>query len=166
MRKQEPQGPSPCRTDYKTRHNNFSSGLAPVASDGLDASSLAENRVAHLRYYSIQAKLPSSQLTRGQSKARANALAIALSFALVTLLLASFPQVSAQTPYNGTIVLNGGPGQALVFYGTQSAVNIELSNLEYKTPASLTLEFWVAPRCAQTACAFFTLKTTNSSEYV
>lgn len=102
----------------------------------------------------------------GNGSGRATIASLALYIALFALLCAFLPVASAQTLYNGTILLNGGPGQALVFYGTQSAVTIGLDNLTYNMPASLTLEFWVAPRCTQVSCAFFTLRTTNSSEYV
>lgn len=166
MRIQWPPGSSPCRTDNKTRLNSSSHILDSGAFSSLDAPSSCENRLYGSRYYAILPHLPASRLSGGKWSLSATFLSALLYFALFLLLSSSMPLVSAQSVYNGTIVMNGGAGQALVFHGTQSAVTIGLDNLNYILPPSLTLEFWVAPRCTQVACTFFTLKTTNSSEYV
>jgi hypothetical protein len=61
--------------------------------------------------------------------------------------------------------MNGGPGQDLSFYGYQSAAAFPLQGTTSPEP-TFTLEFWVAPRCSNIKCTFFTLQSSNASEYV
>lgn len=62
-------------------------------------------------------------------------------------------------------IMQGGPGQALAFYGTQSTAVFPLTNISAVDDA-FTLEFWVMPTCSQLGCSFFTLQSENYSEYV
>jgi hypothetical protein len=86
---------------------------------------------------------------------------------LVLIFLVSGPSIvatAAQQGGPGSVILNGGPGQALAFYGTQSAAVFPL-DLSEELAASFTLEFWVSSRCASPACAFFTLQTAESYDF-
>lgn len=87
-------------------------------------------------------------------------------FSLFALLCASLALASSTSVEASSFIINGGPGQALVFYGTESAVSFDLDQVFVLPDASLSLEFWVSPRCTYLSCTFFTLRTNDSQTYV
>lgn len=91
-----------------------------------------------------------------------------LGRSIIPLFLLLWPICASPFPpsaTNSSIVLNGGPVQAMVFYGTQAAAVFPLTNGTCAGPV-ITLEFWVAPRCSSPACAYFTVQGSNASSYV
>lgn len=87
-------------------------------------------------------------------------------FLVVLVICQSHQSAGALIELSSDLIINGGPGQAIAFYGTNSAAifNVTQSFAE-NNASSFTLEFWFAETCSFGSCTLFSLNTDKYSTY-